>query len=176
MNALIWQLRQWAHRLGITGLVGAGLLGVAVMVAAEFDSQQRTTNTLRQKLAELRRAAATRAAEPRPQPVVPLAVLPPTGTAAQQIGELEQLAHAHGLDLPRGQYSVAPLAGTALQRWQLVLPVEAASYPALHAFLAAALERMPNLTLDEFKLQRDSIESTELDAELRLSLFVEAAP
>jgi hypothetical protein len=175
MNALIWQLRQWARRLGITGLIGAGLLATALLVAAELDSQQRTAPTLRQNLAELRLAAATRAAEPRPQPVNPLAVLPPTGTAVQQVGELEQLARAHGLDLPRGQYSVAPLAGTALQRWQLVLPVEA-SYPALHAFLAAALERLPNLTLDELKLQRDSIESTELDAELRMSLFVEAAP
>jgi hypothetical protein len=77
--------------------------------------------------------------------------------------------------LPRGQYSVAPLAGTTLARWQLVLPVEA-PYPALHAFLAAALERLPNLTLDELKLKRERIESAELQAELRLSLFVEAAP
>jgi hypothetical protein len=42
--------------------------------------------------------------------------------------------------------------------------------------MAAALERLPNLTLDELKLKRDRIESTELQAELRLSLFVEAAP
>jgi hypothetical protein len=124
---------------------------------------------------ELRLEAARRAAAPAPHPVSPLAALPPDGAAAQQIGELEQLARAHGLDLPRGQYSVAPLMGTSLQRWQLVLPVEA-SYPALHAFLAAALEREPNLTLDELKLKRERIETTELQAELRLSLFVEAAP
>ena len=62
-----------------------------------------------------------------------------------------------------------------IARWQLVLPVEA-PYPALHAFLAAALERLPNLTLDELKLKRERIESAELQAELRLSLFVEAAP
>jgi hypothetical protein len=70
---------------------------------------------------------------------------------------------------------VSPLTGTSLRRWQLVLPLDA-SYPALHAFLAAALERLPNLTLDELKLKRDRIESTQLQAELRLSLFVEAAP
>ena len=77
--------------------------------------------------------------------------------------------------MPRGQYSVSPLAGTTLARWQLVLPVEA-PYPALHAFLAAALERLPNLTLDELKLKRERIEASELQAELRLSLFVETAP
>lgn len=105
----------------------------------------------------------------------PLAALPPAGTASQQIGELERLAQAHALELPRGQYSVAPVAGTPLQRWQLVLPV-VAEYPALHAFLAAALERWPNLTLDELKLKRERIGATELQAELRLSLYVEAAP
>jgi hypothetical protein len=38
------------------------------------------------------------------------------------------------------------------------------------------LERLPNLTLDELKLKRERIESAELQAELRLSLFVENAP
>jgi hypothetical protein len=127
------------------------------------------------RLADLRVAAAQRAAEPARAPVNPLSTLPPTGTASQQIGELEQLARSHGLDLPRGQYSVGPVTGTPLQRWQLVLPV-VADYPTLHAFLAAALERWPNLTLDELKLRRERIESGALQAELRLSLFVEATP
>ena len=105
----------------------------------------------------------------------PLSLLPPTGEAAQLIGELERLARLHGLELPRGQYSVSSLTGTSLQRWQLVLPVKTA-YPDLHAFLATALERLPNLTLDEVKLKRERIESAELQAELRMSLFVEAAP
>ncbi|MFZ3173679.1 MAG: hypothetical protein WA146_02190 [Thiobacillus sp.] len=41
-----------------------------------------------------------------------------------------------------------------------MLPVEA-PVPALHAFLAGALERLPNLTLDE-KLKHERIESAEL--------------
>jgi hypothetical protein len=36
------------------------------------------------------------------------------------------------------------------------------TYPALHAFLADALKRLPNLTLDELKLKRERIESAEL--------------
>lgn len=175
MNALAWKLRQWARSLGVAGLAGLGLLAAAQLLQAMAVGSAHDSIAAQQaRLAELRHAAAIRAAEPAPQPVNPLSALPPTGAASQQIGELEQLARAHGLDLPRGQYSVAPLAGTSLQRWQLVLPVDA-PYPALHAFLAAALERLPNLTLDEFKLRREDIESVELQAELRLSLFVEAA-
>lgn len=175
MNALIWQLRQWARHLGNAGLAGMGMLLAALLFAIEAESQQRSNAVQQERLVALRLETARRAAAPAPQPLNPLAALPPDAAAAQQIGELEQLARAHGLDLPRGQYSVAPLMGTSLQRWQLVLPVEA-SYPALHAFLAAVLERQPNLTLDELKLKRERIESVALQAELRLSLFAEAAP
>lgn len=175
MNSLIWRLRQGARRVGRTGLAGLSMLLVALLLTAETGSQKRTNATQQERLATLQLKAARRASEPAPEAPNRVAGLPPGGAAAQQIGELERLARMHGLDLPLGQYSVSPLTGTSLQRWQLVLPVEA-TYPALHAFLAAALERQPNLTLDELKLQRDSIESVELDAELRLSLFVEAAP
>lgn len=173
MNTLGWQLRQWARCLGASGLVGLGLLAAALLLQmTRVESLQRTAVIQQDTLATMRLAAATRETEPKPHPLNPLSALPPTGTASQQIGELEQLARSHGLELPRGQYSVAPVAGTSLQRWQLVLPVDA-SYPALHAFIAAALERQPNLTLDELKLKRDSIKTDELEVELRMSLFLE---
>lgn len=176
MNTLRWHLNQWARRLGTSGLVGLGLLAAALLLQLiQVESRQRATLAQHEKLTKLRLAAVTHNADPAPAPLNPLAMLPPTGEASQLIGELEQLARAHGLALPRGQYSVAPQAGTTLARWQLVLPIEA-PYPALHAFIAASLERLPNLTLDEIKLKRDRIENSELQAELRLSLFVEAAP
>lgn len=178
MNALRWHMHQWSRRLGPAGLVGLGLLAAALLLQViQVGAVQRDVIAQQEKLDALRLAAASAAydRDPAPPPLNPLSLLPPTGQASQLIGELEQLAQAHGLALPRGQYSVAPQAGTTLARWQLVLPVEA-PYPALHAFLAASLERLPNLTLDELKLKRERIEESELQAELRMSLFVEAAP
>ena len=176
MNVWLWRLRLGTRRLGAAGLAGLGLLGAALLMQGfQAGSLQPAIHKQQARLAALQQAAVRRAATPEPLPLNPLATLPPTGEASQFVGELERLARAHGLALPRGQYSVSSLAGTSLQRWQLVLPLDA-TYPALHAFLAAALERLPNLTLDELKLKRDRIESTRLQAELRLSLFVEAAP
>lgn len=175
MNRLHWRLHQWARRTGIAGLAGMGFLVLALLLQlTQVEPLQRTTQAQREQLAALRLVAVAPDAAPAPTPFNPLAMLPPTGEASQLIGELERMARAHGLELPRGQYSVTPLAGSSLQRWQLVLPVEA-PYPALHAFIAAALERLPNLTLDELKLKRERIEAGELQAELRLSLFVETA-
>lgn len=176
MNALYWQLRQWARRLGWAGLAGLMLLMAAILTQVfAISPANETIATQQTRLDELRRAALARTAEPVAQAYDPLTMLPPAGVASQQIGELERLARAHDLELPRGQYSVVPVVGARLARWQLVLPVEG-PYPALHAFLAAALERMPNLALDELKLKRERIEATELQAELRLSLYLETAP
>lgn len=176
MSAWIWHVRQWGRRLGPAGLAGLGLLAAALLLhTIQVDSLYRDIDAQHARLRALRQAIARQEATPQPVPVNPLSQLPPTGEASQLIGELAHLARLHGLDLPRGQYSVSSLAGTSLQRWQLVLPIDA-TYPDLYAFLATALERLPNLTLDELKLKRDRIESGELQAELRLSLFVEAAP
>lgn len=176
MSTLQWWLRQVVRRLGAAGLVGLALLAAALgtqLIAVGPANEAVVAKDRR--LAQLRHAGAARTARPAPQPVDPLALLPAKGSASRQIGELERLARAHGVDLPRGQYSVAPVTGTSLLRWQLVLPVEA-TYATVHAFLAAALARSPNLTLDEFKFKRERIESADLQAELRLSLFVEATP
>jgi len=175
MSAWLWQLRQCSLVLGVPGLIALELLATTLLVQlSQVESLQQTAIAQQARLADLRLAATAREVAPV-APLNPLASLPPTGEAAQLIGELEQLARAHELELPRGQYSVTSLKGTTLQHWRLVLPVET-DYPTLHAFLAAALERLPNLALDELKLKRDRIESDELQAELRLSLFVEAAP
>ena len=175
-GVLLWRLRQAARPLGALGLAGLGLLVAALLLQGfRMASLQPAIQAQQAKLAMLQRAAAQREAAPPPAPLNPLATLPPTGEASEMVGELERLARANGLSLPRGQYSVSSLTGTSLQRWRLVLPIDG-PYPALHAFLASALERLPNLTLDELKLKRDRIESTQLQAELRLSLFVEATP
>lgn len=176
MSTLYWQTQQWARRLGLTGLAGLGLLIAALLLSVfAVGPVNQTIATQQTRLDELRRAAQMRTIAPAPQAADPFIGLPPAGIASQQIGELERLAKLHDLELPRGQYSVAPVVGASLARWQLVLPVEG-PYPALHAFLAAALERMPNLAMDELKLKRERIEATELQAELRLSLYLETAP
>ena len=175
MNAWIWQLRQWARRLGIPGLVGLGALVLALLIQlGKVESLHHIASLQQARLMELNLAAASHDLPP-PSPLNPLASLPPTGEASQLIGELEQLARTHGLALPRGQYSVASVDNASMQHWRLVLPMET-DYPTLHAFLAAALERLPNMALDQLKLKRDRIESDDLQVELRLSLFVESTP
>ncbi|MFN3716935.1 MAG: GspMb/PilO family protein [Thiobacillus sp.] len=178
MNTLIWKLRRIARCIGAAGVAGLACLVAAVALAAIATLPARTQLAEQtRQLTELRAHAAARMSAPPlvESPRLPLADLPPTAAAAEQIGMIERLARVHGISLTRGQYSATPQAGTTLTRWQIVLPVEA-SYPAVHAWLATVLERLPNLALDELKLKRERIESATLQAELRMSLYMESTP
>ncbi|MDO9221931.1 MAG: hypothetical protein Q7T90_12975 [Thiobacillus sp.] len=176
MNSLLWQLRQWGRRLGVVGLLGSALLVLALgLLFSLVKPLEHQARQQQQQLDQLRAAALSVPAEPIVATPNPVAMLPPDSSAASAVGELEQLARAHGFELTRGQYSVAAVNGVALARWQMVFQVRA-DYSALHAFMAAALERLPNLVLDEIKLKRERIEDPELQSELRFGLFVETAP
>jgi hypothetical protein len=180
MNTVLWQMRQWGRRLGAGGLLGLALLVLSLVLffilvrPLHIQSQAH-----KRQLDQLHAAAKMAAANPVPVKSDPIAALPPDSTAAAALGELEKLALANDFELTRGQYSVAAVNGDSakearLARWQMVFLVKA-TYPELHAFVAAALQRLPNLALDEVKLKREQIEDVELQTELRFSLFVETA-
>lgn len=177
MNTLIWHAHQWARRLGRTGL--AGLLMLLVATGIQFGHTQPLhdeTRTLEARIAT-QQIAVQRAAL---RPVVVafpggfVDNLPDTSVASGVIGQLEQLAHVHGVKLLRGQYAQSPVSGTSLLRWQVSLPVKA-EYPKIIAFAATSLQALPSLSLDEFKFKRDSIETATLDADLRFSLYLREA-
>lgn len=174
MSTLRWYLHGVSARLGLAGWVGLAL-GLAALLLFVVDTVPRQAHIAdQQRRLDPLLHPAVRMASPPPAED-PLHSLPPTGEAAQTIGELEHLARAHDITLPRGQYSVTALTGTSVQRWQLVFPVET-DYPALIAWLAAVLERQPNVVLDQLKLKRERIESRTLQAEVRLSLYLGTAP
>ena len=173
MNTLLWHAHQWGRRLGRTGLAGMLILVIAALIHfGRTVPLEEETAALETRLIHLQ-ADAKR--------VVPHAVsvptsgfidtLPATTAAATVIGQLEQLARAHNLQLLRGQYTQSPVAGTSLLRWQLTLPIKA-DYPRLVAFIAASLQAQPTLALDDLKLKRETIETTTLDADLRFNLYL----
>jgi type II secretory pathway component PulM len=177
MNTLVWHLRRIGLRLGATGLIGLACVALALLLYAAGTRPHEARITAQQTQLDALQRRTQAPERPQPQAVAadPLDTLPPAGEVARQIGVLERLARAHGIELPRGQYGASAQAHGSVQHWTLTLPVET-SYPALHAWLADALAHMPNLALDEVKLKRERIEARTVQAELRLSLYLEAAP
>ena len=178
MNTLMWHAHQWARRLGRTGLTGLLLISIATLIEfAHVVPLQAETAELQARLVKLQMAQKRVLPSVASVPATGFVdSLPETSAASAMIGQLEQLARAHGVQLLRGQYAQTPVSGTSLLRWQLSLPIKA-EYPKIIAFIAASLQALPTLSLDELKLKRETIEATALDADLRFNLYLrEATP
>lgn len=180
MTTLLWTLRQWARRLGRTGLAGLALLALALLLrvtdVAPLEAEIAAGET---RIAELESAAKVRTERAPEARAVVRAELPARATptikqAADRVRELERLAEKHKLALLRGQYAPTPVPGTTLVRWQILLPISA-PYPQLRAFVADSLAAMPTLALDDIRLKRDKIGDHTVEADLRFNLYLQEA-
>ena len=157
-----WPLWLGAAALGLAALL-AGVL--APRWADEADAQLQALQ------AQTRRApVAAPAAQPGPA-AQPLAAAWPA--PAQSPARSEALV------------ALARKQGLALQVWreqvdgqgQLQLGLSGrARYPALRAFVAAALLADPAAALDRLRLQRDDAATAELDFEMQWTLLQQAPP
>lgn len=174
------KLRYATRRLGWVGLAGvalaAGALGVRATAVAALEAE---AEGVRSRLAVLRpQPAAPAASGPARQLETLRSFFPGRQAREAVIDRIESLAREHGLTLESGDYreivpeavrSGGPRPGE-LVRYQLTLPVKG-SYPAWRAWLAALMNELPAVALDDFSLKRDAAASPVVDARVRFSLY-----
>lgn len=97
--------------------------------------------------------------------------LPGQPQASELIERLYHLASAEHISLARGEYALGIDPKTQLARYQIVLPVRG-SYPQIRGFLKGLLKQLPTLVLEDLELQRKRIGDSELNARLRMTLYL----
>ena len=97
--------------------------------------------------------------------------LPGQPQASELIERLYHLASAEHISLARGEYALGIDPKTQLARYQIVLPVRG-SYPQIRGFLKGLLGQLPTLVLEDLELQRKRIGDSELNARLRMTLYL----
>lgn len=166
-----------AARMGWPGLSGLVLLlGAAAVQQWVLPGMSARTTALATEAATLEARRARQTEEP--QRVDALDRLTDSRETPEALGRLFKAAGRAGLALDQGEYRLQGGSGGAgLMRYQIVLPAEA-SYPVLRSFLSEALNANPGLALDGLNLSRDRVESGELKATLRFTLYLDtgAAP
>lgn len=80
-------------------------------------------------------------------------------------------AHASGILLPQGDYSLISEVDGGYGKLQINLPVKG-SYKQIRAFALGLLEKLPSLSLDEISFRRDNIKSSAVEARIRLTLYL----
>lgn len=95
--------------------------------------------------------------------------------AEQQVKTLFGLAAKAGLSLSQGEYKSAYDRNGRLHTYQVTLPVRG-SYAQVWKFGLMALRTIPFASLDELSFKRDSIGDPQLEARLRLTLYLASQP
>jgi hypothetical protein len=93
----------------------------------------------------------------------------------QQVRTLFALAGKSGLVLRQGEYKAAYDRNARLHTYQVSLPVKG-SYGAIWQFALGALRAIPFASLDEISFRRDAIGEAQVEARLRLTLYLGERP
>jgi hypothetical protein len=100
---------------------------------------------------------------------------PDAATIPAALANLSRLAGASKVVLASGDYRLAAEPALGMLRYEVRYPVKGA-WRDVFSFLAALLNDVPGLALEEVVFKRESGNATEVDAQVRLSLFfVDAA-
>lgn len=93
--------------------------------------------------------------------------------AEQQVRTLFALAGKAGLELSEGEYRSGYDVQGRFHTYQVALPVKG-SYGAVWQFAMMALASMPFAALDEISFRRNDVGAAEVEARLRLTLYLAA--
>lgn len=129
-----------------------------------------------QALAARVAAPAQVAPVPAPKPAADnlaqfYASLGPRRHAEQQVKTLFDLAAKNGITLAQGEYKGGYDRNARVYTYQVNLPVKG-SYAAIWQFAMGALRAIPFASLDDIGFRRDAIGDPQVEARLRLTLYL----
>jgi len=176
LSALVLRARLFLMARGPV-LCGACVLLVAAAGALAWLLPQRALQAQQQRVA-LRLASAPPAALVQAAPARAAdnlaafyAALGEKRYAEQQVRTLFALAGKSGLALNQGEYKAGYDRNARLHTYQVTLPVKG-SYNQVSGFSLLALRTIPFASLDELSFKRDNIGDPQLEARVRLTLFL----
>lgn len=158
--------------------IAAAAIAVVALIGdlAIVQPMDRQVAAKQRAVAEMSRPGASRSAAaegPRAQLAAFYGRLPVQAQAPDVVRRLHLAARDAGVRLDHGRYQSTETASSALMRYQIVLPVSG-TYPAIRAFIGAAMEDMPYLALEGLEIRRgDGIPA--IEAELRLVAYLRAS-
>lgn len=96
------------------------------------------------------------------------------GSLPDQLARLHVVARSTGIVLRQGEYRLLRDGDARLRRYQVLLPVRG-PYPGVRQFVSATLRALPNAALEQVSFERHRIEDTEVDAQVRLTIYLPEA-
>lgn len=170
LRRLVFLLGPWGI-IGVGALIAAAAFYVSALKPAERElaaqravAQNVTTRTPFQPVSVDTRAEDLRRFE---------ALFPAADRIPAEVEKLWALARANKLELLTGEYRLESNT-PGLARYRITLPVRG-SYAQLRQFVDTLLKTVPTLSIDGLRFERKKVTETQLDAQIRLTLYFRAS-
>lgn len=173
--------RRIAHRvhlrLGANGLLGIGLVAIAVAGFAYAQKAQEEAGQLQAQAEEAR----LRLAQSPPRPLDSVGPgerlarfqswFPTVDTSTADLRRIFHAAQANHINLAKGEYLLTAIDGSGgLQKYDVVFPVKE-HYGSVKSFVADVLNQMPHASLAELRVERPAAGTEELDTRVHFTLY-----
>lgn len=179
-ESLRWTSRRWLRTLGRSGVLSIGILAMfppfyfsAIAPAQErLDEARRSALSLGERKANVGQPLGDTRRTPDQQLAEFYRFFPEERSSPQQLKKLFALAEKNGLSLNEGEYKAMRDKVGRLMRLQMVLPVKG-EYRQIRRFIAALPAEIPVIALENVQFSRMNISDPDVDAEIRLALYLE---
>jgi hypothetical protein len=165
---------------GLPGLLGALMIGAAVVAGAAIPGVESETHEIQDPARLARAAQAHHVVDERSAAVDAVALdtlpelFPGFTQSADDIAAIFAQARDSNLTLGSAEYQVTTESGARFMRYQVLLPVKD-QYSAIRRFLASVLNHVPNAALQEIHVERPAVDGNILDARVRFELIYRTA-
>lgn len=176
-----WSLKRRIRSFGVAGVI-AVFLGAACGItytAAIIPLQDRVV-ALQKEIYALRTIPHTSDAKSIKTPELSEQMaafyeeFPLKDATPELMTKLYSAAAQQNLSLDQGEYKLIAQHDKKLKRYEIVLPVRG-GYPQVRKFIAQALNDTPSLALDSIAFNRQKINDSVVDAQLRFTLYLRAS-
>ncbi|MEK6537157.1 MAG: pilus assembly protein PilO, partial [Actinomycetota bacterium] len=90
------------------------------------------------------------------------------------LARLYEISHNAGVELRVGDYGWRKPERPRLGQYQITLPV-AGNYAQIRSFAETALLEIPTLSLDQINFRRKRVSDAQVEAEIRMTLYLPAS-
>jgi Tfp pilus assembly protein PilO len=179
---LRYPMRRWGSLLGWPGALGMGGLAMclALYLSAVQPAQQRldtarlSASSLHERIARAGQALNDRARPVDEQLTAFYRNFPSERDAADWIGRIAAIAQRDGLTLQQAEYKVGRDRAGKLTRFQMSLPLRG-EYQTIRRFLSDLRAEIPVVSLEQVQFERQKVGDPQVDAKVRLIIFLEHA-
>ena len=183
LESPLWARRRWLHLFGWPGAVGAGLLSMCTaLYLSTIQPAQMRLNEVHESAVSIQervQRAANGLNHSELAPAEQLAefyrIFPNEKSLLPWLEKIFALAQANGIRLDQGEYKVTRDKVGKLLRFQMTLPVNS-GYPQIRKYLNSLRAEIPIISMEHLQFERQKVNDSEVEAKIKLALYLEREP